>query len=233
MPGIRKLSKMSRPRACSSRPLIAGPPYNPASPCLRRPPGSPSMTRTLSTVRLALVLTMACFVAPVAWSVSTAAGAVASVDTPLPAGWQLCVLQGLTGRRSAQANVSGAWRHGKTPKADPDGAAYNPFNTRRTTNAADQSLPNVISSKRVCHRFCNWPMRSGQWLSPLAPFSVLLFNETKGFGFIVRERGADVFVHVASIIGEGLKTLSEGDRVSFDVEEGPKGLEARNVVKIS
>jgi cold shock protein len=45
--------------------------------------------------------------------------------------------------------------------------------------------------------------------------------------------GADVFVHHASIIGEGFKTLSEGDRVSFDVEAGPKGLVAKNVVKIS
>jgi CspA family cold shock protein len=62
--------------------------------------------------------------------------------------------------------------------------------------------------------------------------TVKWFNETRGFGFIVRERGADVFVHVASI-GEGFKTLSEGDRVSFDVEEGPKGLVAKNVVKIS
>jgi CspA family cold shock protein len=63
--------------------------------------------------------------------------------------------------------------------------------------------------------------------------TVKWFNEAKGFGFIVRERGADVFVHKASIITEGLRTLSEGDRVSFDVEEGPKGLQARNVVKIS
>jgi CspA family cold shock protein len=59
------------------------------------------------------------------------------------------------------------------------------------------------------------------------------FNEAKGFGFIVRERGADVFVHEGSIIAEGVKTLSEGDRVSFDVVEGPKGLQARNVVKVS
>ena len=59
------------------------------------------------------------------------------------------------------------------------------------------------------------------------------FNEEKGFGFIVRERGADVFVHHASVIAEGFRTLSEGDRVSFDVVEGPKGLQAKNVVKIS
>jgi cold shock protein len=59
------------------------------------------------------------------------------------------------------------------------------------------------------------------------------FNDAKGYGFIVRERGADVFVHHASIIAEGFRTLSEGDRVSFDVVEGPKGLQAKNVVKIS
>jgi CspA family cold shock protein len=59
------------------------------------------------------------------------------------------------------------------------------------------------------------------------------FNETKGYGFIVRERGPDVFVHHASIVAEGFRTLSEGDRVSFDVVEGPKGPQAINVVKIS
>ena len=59
------------------------------------------------------------------------------------------------------------------------------------------------------------------------------FNDTKGYGFITRERGADVFVHHASIIAEGMRTLTEGDRVSFEVVEGPKGLQAKNVVKIS
>jgi CspA family cold shock protein len=59
------------------------------------------------------------------------------------------------------------------------------------------------------------------------------YNDAKGYGFIMRERGADVFVHHASIIAEGFRTLSEGDRVSFDVVEGPKGLTAKNVVKIS
>jgi cold shock protein len=63
--------------------------------------------------------------------------------------------------------------------------------------------------------------------------TVKWFNEDKAFGFIVRERGADVFVHHASVIAEGFRALSEGDRVSFDVVEGPKGLQARNVVKIS
>jgi len=63
--------------------------------------------------------------------------------------------------------------------------------------------------------------------------TVKWFKKDKGFGFIVRERGADVFVHESSIIAEGFRTLNEGDRVSFDVAEGPKGLVAKNAVKIS
>ena len=63
--------------------------------------------------------------------------------------------------------------------------------------------------------------------------TVKWFNDAKGYGFIIREHGADVFVHHASINGEGFRTLVEGDRVSFDVVEGPKGLQAQNVVKIS
>ncbi len=63
--------------------------------------------------------------------------------------------------------------------------------------------------------------------------TVKWFNDAKGYGFIVRERGTDVFVHEASIVAEGSGTLNEGDRVSFEVVEGPKGLMAKNVVKIS
>ena len=62
--------------------------------------------------------------------------------------------------------------------------------------------------------------------------TVKWFNDTKGYGFIVRERGADVFVHHASIVAEGFRTLNEGDRVSFEVVEGPKGLQAANVVPV-
>ena len=63
--------------------------------------------------------------------------------------------------------------------------------------------------------------------------TVKWYNDDKGYGFIVRERGGDVFVHHASINAEGFRTLVEGDRVSFEVVEGPKGLQAKNVVKIS
>lgn len=62
--------------------------------------------------------------------------------------------------------------------------------------------------------------------------TVKWFNDAKGYGFIVREHGEDIFVHHTSIIAEGFRTLGEGDRVSFDVLEGPKGLLAINVVKI-
>ena len=55
------------------------------------------------------------------------------------------------------------------------------------------------------------------------------FNESKGYGFIQRASGEDVFVHFSAIQGEGYRTLQEGAEVEFDVESGPKGLQAANV----
>ena len=55
------------------------------------------------------------------------------------------------------------------------------------------------------------------------------FNAAKGFGFITRTEGEDVFVHFKSIVSEGYKSLNENDNVQFDVEQGPKGLQAVNV----
>jgi CspA family cold shock protein len=58
------------------------------------------------------------------------------------------------------------------------------------------------------------------------------FNRTKGFGFIQRETGDDVFVHFSAIQADGFKVLDEGDEVEFEVTEGPKGPQAANVKKI-
>jgi CspA family cold shock protein len=60
--------------------------------------------------------------------------------------------------------------------------------------------------------------------------TVKWFNETKGYGFIARDNGADVFVHYSAIRGNGFRTLKEGQRVEFELGQGPKGLQAVNVV---
>lgn len=62
--------------------------------------------------------------------------------------------------------------------------------------------------------------------------TVKWFNGEKGFGFIARETGEDVFVHYKSIVGEGFRELKEGDRVEFTVDRGPKGLRAEGVSKV-
>jgi CspA family cold shock protein len=59
--------------------------------------------------------------------------------------------------------------------------------------------------------------------------TVKWFNGSKGFGFIEREGGADVFVHFSAIQGGGFRNLEEGQKVEFTVEQGPKGLQAANV----
>jgi cold shock protein len=63
--------------------------------------------------------------------------------------------------------------------------------------------------------------------------TVKWFNGSKGYGFLTREGGPDVFVHFSAIQGEGFKNLEEGQKVEFTVEQGPKGPQASNVTLIS
>ncbi|MFV8818655.1 cold-shock protein [Haliea sp. E17] len=62
--------------------------------------------------------------------------------------------------------------------------------------------------------------------------TVKWFNESKGFGFIAREDGPDVFVHFSAIQGDGFRTLADGQKVQFEVTEGQKGPQAANVVAL-
>jgi CspA family cold shock protein len=63
--------------------------------------------------------------------------------------------------------------------------------------------------------------------------TVKWFNDAKGFGFITTESGEDVFVHFSAISGDGFRSLREGAAVELDVTQGPKGLQASNVVVVS
>jgi len=73
------------------------------------------------------------------------------------------------------------------------------------------------------------------WLTSLTEVGIQMqgkvkwFNESKGFGFLEVEDGNDVFVHFSAILGDGFKTLNEGEVVEFEIEQGPKGPAARNV----
>ncbi|HKI95058.1 MAG TPA: cold shock domain-containing protein [Gemmatimonadales bacterium] len=66
----------------------------------------------------------------------------------------------------------------------------------------------------------------------MAQGTVKWFNDAKGFGFVQQDDGPDVFVHHTAIVADGFRSLAEGDRVQFDVKEGPKGLQAANVTKL-
>jgi CspA family cold shock protein len=62
--------------------------------------------------------------------------------------------------------------------------------------------------------------------------TVKWFNNEKGYGFVSRDSGDDIFVHQSAIQAEGFRSLNEGDKIEFEVAHGPKGLRAQNVVKI-
>jgi len=69
-------------------------------------------------------------------------------------------------------------------------------------------------------------------MSDVVVGTVKWFNESKGFGFIERESGPDVFAHFSAIVGDGFKTLVEGQRVEFNVTQGQKGPQAEHIVAV-
>lgn len=89
------------------------------------------------------------------------------------------------------------------------------------TSAYVPVTPGVGVSTLFVERFCSMEKGTVKW-----------FNAAKGYGFISRDGAEDVFVHYKAIVGEGYRTLNEGDVVEFDVERGPKGLQATKVSKV-
>jgi CspA family cold shock protein len=76
-------------------------------------------------------------------------------------------------------------------------------------------------------------LTGGAWGMSQETGTVKWFNNRKGFGFIERASGGDVFVHYSSIVSEGYKSLKEGESVKFTVTEGPKGFQAESVERAS
>ena len=74
--------------------------------------------------------------------------------------------------------------------------------------------------------------RSRKEVSEVARGKVKWFNNAKGYGFIAREDGPDVFVHYSAIKGDGYRSLDEGEEVEFEITDGPKGPQAENVVRV-
>src|SRR5512147_1131169 len=110
-----------------------------------------------------------------------------------------------------------------------DVAEFDPYTVRVFSPSAG-SLAEGSPGTRV-KTLCINGRRSEKGMSRITG-RVKWFNDAKGFGFIERDGGPDVFVHYSAIQADGFKSLKENDKVEFEVREGPKGLQAANVTKI-
>lgn len=89
-----------------------------------------------------------------------------------------------------------------------------------------------LTSRRIGRSFKTSRISGKERMCSMEKGTVKWFNGAKGYGFISRTGGEDVFVHFKAIVGDGYKNLNEGDSVEFEIERGPKGLQATNVSKI-
>lgn len=106
-------------------------------------------------------------------------------------------------------------------------------NIRLSGWAPSPGLDSGERSIQNCHKVCQAPGKGQQGDKRVARTrgKVKWFNNVKGYGFIGREDGDDVFVHYSAITQEGYKSLQEGDEVEFDITEGKKGPQAENVTR--
>ena len=106
------------------------------------------------------------------------------------------------------------------PRMRGAGSKVLPRDPRCGPPSSQNRWPARVSRKGVVPNMANRERGTVKW-----------FNATKGYGFIVREQGGDVFVHYSAIQGDGYRSLNEGETVEFDVTDGPKGLQATNVTR--
>lgn len=101
----------------------------------------------------------------------------------------------------------------------------------RMTDRSDNVISGYWGDRGVLNaRIGSRDGRKGGW-DKMATGKVKWFNNSKGYGFIEKEGGGDVFVHYSAIQGDGFKTLNEGESVDFEIADGSKGPQAVNVVK--